>query len=129
MTRVIPLENRRNLRLDQLDENIEDIKLIWLDQNIDDSAGNKLTQPLLCELNDDVRFYTDIHLCIDHITTIIDEKAFFNCFWFTRKSDILKLYGGQMMFTNKFNELKENIGNLISTNDFLSTSRLLTVTM
>ncbi|CAF1557677.1 unnamed protein product, partial [Rotaria sordida] len=44
-------------------------------------------------------------------------------------SDILKLYGGQMMFTNKFNEFKENIGNLISTNDFLSTSRLLTVAM
>ncbi|CAF5135534.1 unnamed protein product, partial [Rotaria sp. Silwood1] len=34
-----------------------------------------------------------------------------------------------MMFTNEFNELKENIGNLIATNGFLSTSRLLTVAM
>ncbi|CAF3912730.1 unnamed protein product, partial [Rotaria sp. Silwood1] len=34
-----------------------------------------------------------------------------------------------MMFTNEFNELKENIGNSIATNGFLSTSRLLTVVM
>ncbi|CAF5012772.1 unnamed protein product, partial [Rotaria sp. Silwood1] len=35
----------------------------------------------------------------------------------------------EMMFTNEFNELKENIGNSIATNGFLSTSRLLTVAM
>ncbi|CAF3652749.1 unnamed protein product [Rotaria sp. Silwood1] len=47
-----------------------------LNQNIDDSVGSKLTQSLLCELNEYVRFYTDIHLCIDYIKTIIDEKVF-----------------------------------------------------
>ncbi|CAF3975842.1 unnamed protein product, partial [Rotaria sordida] len=39
MTRVVPLENRRDLRPDHMDENIEDITLIWLDQNIDDSPS------------------------------------------------------------------------------------------
>ncbi|CAF4629256.1 unnamed protein product [Rotaria sp. Silwood2] len=34
-----------------------------------------------------------------------------------------------MMFTNEFNALKDDIGNLIFTNGFLSTSRLLTVAM
>ncbi|CAF4746225.1 unnamed protein product, partial [Rotaria magnacalcarata] len=76
MTRVVPFENRRNLRPDQIDENIEDINLIWLDQNIDDSPTSKLTQSILCELNECVRFYTDIHLCIDYVKTIIDEKVF-----------------------------------------------------
>ncbi|CAF1483920.1 unnamed protein product [Rotaria sordida] len=43
--------------------------------------------------------------------------------------DILYLYRGQMMFTKELNELKDNIGSLISTNGFLSTSRLLDVAM
>ncbi|CAF5150420.1 unnamed protein product, partial [Rotaria sp. Silwood1] len=43
--------------------------------------------------------------------------------------DLCKQLKYEMMFTNEFNELKENIGNLIATNGFLSTSRLLTVAM
>ena len=43
--------------------------------------------------------------------------------------DILKLHRGQMLFTNEFDELKANIGQLVSTNSFMSTSRLEAVAM
>ncbi|CAF3912314.1 unnamed protein product [Rotaria sp. Silwood1] len=47
----------------------------------------------------------------------------------TENINLCKQLEYEMMFTNEFNELKENIGNSIATNGFLSTSRLLTVVM
>ncbi|CAF1000108.1 unnamed protein product [Didymodactylos carnosus] len=67
-------ENRRNLRPEETEENLEDVTLIWLDENINDSLESRYKQSLFSELNNYIQYYTDPRLCIDYIQIVVSEK-------------------------------------------------------
>ncbi len=70
------VNERQNLRPNEVLENKEEIQLIWLDGNINDSSDCVLTKSMLIELNPAVQFYSDFDRCLNLIKSIKDEQIF-----------------------------------------------------
>ncbi len=58
-------------------ENKESTTLLWFDPNIGSRADTETTKQKLREINDYVKFYTDLELCVTYIHSIKNEKIFF----------------------------------------------------
>jgi hypothetical protein len=70
------VNERQNLRPNEVLENKEEIQLIWLDGNINDSSDCVLTKSMLIELNPAVQFYSDFDRCLNLIKSIKHEQIF-----------------------------------------------------
>lgn len=66
----------RNLHLNEIVDNKEDIQLIWLDENINNSIDYRRMQFRLLEVDPSVQFFSNIDRCFDLIKAIKDEKIF-----------------------------------------------------
>jgi tetratricopeptide (TPR) repeat protein len=73
-TSVSSDENKESTTSVSSDENKESITLLWFDPNIGSREDTEKTKQKLREINDYVRFYTDLELCVTYIQSIISEK-------------------------------------------------------
>jgi Tfp pilus assembly protein PilF len=62
--------------LDTTEENKESITLLWFDPNIGSHEDTEMTKQHLRQINDYVKFYTDLKLCVTYIRSIKSEKIF-----------------------------------------------------
>jgi hypothetical protein len=62
--------------LDTTGENKESITLLWFDPNIGSHQDTEKTKEQLRQINDYVKFYTDLELCVTYIQSIKSEKIF-----------------------------------------------------
>jgi tetratricopeptide (TPR) repeat protein len=62
--------------VEDIDENKENITLIWFDPNIGSRKDTDTTIKRLREINDYVKFYTELDQCLKHIQSIHNEKIF-----------------------------------------------------
>lgn len=61
---------------DPTDENKESITLLWFDPNIGSREDIEMTKQQLRQINNYVKFYTDLELCVTYIQSIKSEKIF-----------------------------------------------------
>jgi Tfp pilus assembly protein PilF len=62
--------------LDTTGENKESITLLWFDPNIGSREDTEMTKQHLRQINDYVKFYADLELCVTYIQSIKSEKIF-----------------------------------------------------
>jgi hypothetical protein len=75
---------------DAIEENKENITLLWFDSNIESREDTEETEEQLRQINDYVKFYIDLELCVTYIQSIKSEKIFLITSG-KRASDILPL--------------------------------------
>jgi tetratricopeptide (TPR) repeat protein len=75
-TNLLTAKIHRNLQLNEISDNKEDIQLIWLDENIDNSIDYRRMQLRLLEVDPTVQFFSNFDRCFDLIKAIKDEKVF-----------------------------------------------------
>ena len=101
--------------------NIEKFRLTYTPKNAiewytDEGFLHKQVSKALCAK--DIQSVQCFRFYIKHVCTAIEQESLR-----TKFKDTLFLYCGQQLFTKEINELKKNIGRVISTNGFFSTSR------